>query len=232
MFRHGLACGLFFIALATVSLRADESAYLADSHLDPVTLLAPPPLPDSAEQAADMEETIAVRNNCTSNESVLATAESKFFIYSFIPAIGAFFQSTNLPKTDAFFRRVQKETKAVTDTAKNYWQRPRPFVVNTNLVSADPEKSFAYPSGHSTRATVYALLLAELFPDKRDAILAEGRSIGWRRVEGASHYPTDIYAGRVLAQAIVRELKASQDFQHDFAEVKAEIAAARQASNN
>jgi acid phosphatase (class A) len=120
----------------------------------------------------------------------------------------------------------------VTDAAKNYWQRPRPFLVNTNLVSADPEKSFGYPSGHSTRATVDALLLAELIPDKRDDILAVGRDIGWRRVEGASHYPTDIYAGRVLAQAIVRELKTSPAFQHDFAEVKAEITAARQASNN
>jgi hypothetical protein len=40
-------------------------------------------------------------------------------------------------------------------------------------------------------------------------------------------YQTDIYAGRVLAQAIVREMKANPDFQRDFAEAKAEIAAAQ-----
>ncbi len=39
-------------------------------------------------------------------------------------------------------------------------------------------------------------------------------------------YPTDIYAGRVLGQGIVRELKASPDFQREFAEIKAEIEAA------
>lgn len=76
------------------------------------------------------------------------------------------------------------------------------------------------------------MLLAELVPDKRDAILAVGRDIGWRRVIGASHYPTDIYAGRMLAQAIVSELKAAPDFQRDFREVKTEIAAARTASRN
>ena len=40
----------------------------------------------------------------------------------------------------------------------------------------------------------------------------------------ARHYPTDIYAGRVLAQAIVRQMKKSDAFQKDFAAAKAEIA--------
>ncbi len=74
---------------------------------------------------------------------------------------------------------------------------------------------------------VLALVLADFFPDKHDAIIAKARSIGWHRVEIARHYPTDIYAGRVLAQAIVREMKNSPDFQKDFAEAKAEITMAK-----
>ncbi len=42
---------------------------------------------------------------------------------------------------------------------------------------------------------------------------------------------TDIYAGRVLAQAIVRELKSDSDFQKDFAEAQAEIAGAQMSKN-
>ena len=72
-----------------------------------------------------------------------------------------------------------------------------------------------------------ALVLAKLFPDQHDAILAQARAIGWHRVQIARHYSSDIYAGRVLAQAIVRELKTSPEFQKDFTEVKNEIAAAR-----
>ncbi len=74
---------------------------------------------------------------------------------------------------------------------------------------------------------VLALVLAELMPDKADAIIAYARreSAGIRRTNIARHYPTDIYAGRVLAMAIVKQLKESPDFQKDFSEAKAEIAA-------
>jgi acid phosphatase (class A) len=72
------------------------------------------------------------------------------------------------------------------------------------------------------------MLLAELFPDRKEAILATGRDIGWDRVLLGKHFPTDIYAGRVLGQAIVRELLANPAFQHDLAEAKAEMRAAQQ----
>jgi acid phosphatase (class A) len=73
---------------------------------------------------------------------------------------------------------------------------------------------------------VLALILADLFPAQREAIVAEARSIGWHRVMIARHYPTDIYAGRVLAQAIAERMKENGDFQKDLAAAKSEIAAA------
>ena len=148
-------------------------------------------------------------------------------MFNFTPAIGAFFLSSNLPKTAAFFDRVQTDAAAVTDNAKDFYKRPRPYTTDPSLANGKLEKSFSYPSGHSTESMVLALVLADLFPDKHDAIIAEARSIGWHRVQIARHYPTDIYAGRVLAQAIVREIKESDAFQQDFAEAKAEIAAAK-----
>ena len=72
-----------------------------------------------------------------------------------------------------------------------------------------------------------ALLLAELFPEQKEAILEVGRQIGWDRVLIGKHFPTDVNAGRVLGQAIVRELLASPAFQHDLAEAKAEAQAAQ-----
>jgi len=73
-----------------------------------------------------------------------------------------------------------------------------------------------------------AELLAELFPEQRDALIAEARDIGWHRVQIARHYPTDIYAGRVLAQAIVRKLNACAAFRQDLAAARAEITAAKE----
>jgi acid phosphatase (class A) len=119
---------------------------------------------------------------------------------------------------------VQTEAETVTDGAKDFYKRPRPYSVDPSLANGKLEKSFSYPSGHSTESMVLALVLADLFPDKHDAIIDKARSIGWHRVEIARHYMTDVYAGRVLAQAIVREMKNSPDFQKNFAEAQTEIA--------
>jgi acid phosphatase (class A) len=56
--------------------------------------------------------------------------------------------------------------------------------------------------------------------------------MGWHRVQIARHYPTDIYAGRVLAQAIVKQFKKSDDYEAAFNEAKKEIEAARKAASN
>jgi acid phosphatase (class A) len=214
----------FLLAGGNWHVQAGES-YLRDGQPDATALLTPPPLPGSPEQAADMAEVVAVYHASTSNDMVMAYSEKKFSIFNFTPVIGVFFQSNSLPKTTAFFERVQKQAETVTDQAKDFYKRPRPYTTDPSLANGKLEKSFSYPSGHSTESMVLALVLADLFPDKHDAIIAKARSIGWHRVEIARHYMTDIYAGRVLAQAVVREMKTSSDFQKDFVEVKAEIAA-------
>jgi acid phosphatase (class A) len=248
-FRHQiqfcLASALFSIAFAAAPLRADDTMaqpsqpvqasqlhYLTGKKPDAIALLAPPPLPDSAEQAADMAEVQAVYHAATSNDIAIAYSQKKFTIFNFTPDIGAFFVPGKLPKTEAFFIRVQTDAETITDNAKDFYKRPRPYVTDPSLANGKLEKSFSYPSGHSTESMVLALVLADLFPDKQDAIIAEARSIGWHRVEIARHYPTDIYAGRVLAQAIVKQMVKSDAFQKDFAEAKTEIAAAQTAASN
>jgi acid phosphatase (class A) len=236
---------LFFFAVATASiapLRADDTMaqptqavdtshlhYLNGKKPDAIALLAPPPLPDSAEQAADMAEVQAVYHAATSDNIAAAYSEKKFDIFNFTPAIGDFFVAGKFPKTEEFFHRVQKDAEAVTDNAKDFYKRPRPYVTDPTLINGKLEKSFSYPSGHSTESMVLALVLADLFPDKHDAIIAKARSIGWHRVQTARHYPTDIYAGRVLAQAIVKQMEKNDDFMKDISEAKAEIAAAQTA---
>jgi acid phosphatase (class A) len=201
--------------------------YLPAGQPDTETILPAPPLPGSAEQAADMDEVVAVHHACTSNEAAIAVSEKKFSVFNFSRAIEPFFQAGKLPKTEAFFQNVQKETEAITDTAKEHWRRPRPYTLDPSLASGKLEKGFGYPSGHSTEATVLALVLSEIFPDKRDDFLAISRDIGWHRVEIARHYPTDIYAGRVFAKAIVREMQTSPAFKHDLEEARTEIQAAQ-----
>jgi acid phosphatase (class A) len=228
LFPRAIVFAAIFATASVVSF-AKESAlnYLKDGKPEAATLLASPPLLDSVEQAADMDEVRTVYHAAGSNDIAAAYSEKKFSVFNFTGAVGDFFQSKSLPKTAAFFEKVQLDAETVTDLGKDFFKRPRPFTTDTNLANGKLEKSFSYPSGHSTESMVLALVLADLFPDKRDAILAQARSIGWHRVQIARHYQSDIYAGRVLAQAIVKQMKKSDAFQKDFAGVQAELAAAQ-----
>ena len=79
---------------------------------------------------------------------------------------------------------------------------------------------------------VMGLIVADMLPDKRDAILAHARTMGWHRVQIARHYPADICAGRVPARAIVSRMKINADLMKNLAEAKQEIESARKAANN
>lgn len=227
--RLGFSAALLAVT-CLVSFGQDATlSYLSLSRADSTKILSPPPLPDSPEQAADLEEVIAVHKACTTKEAAIAFSEKKFSVFNFAPAVGTFFQPGKFPKTEAFFQRVQKDAAQVTDTAKEYWKRPRPYVIDPTLASGKLEKSFSYPSGHSTESMVLALVLADIFPEKTRPILAIARDIGWHRVQIARHYPTDIYAGRVFALALVREMKTQPDFQKDLVEVKRELLSATRA---
>ena len=135
-----------------------------------------------------------------------------------------------LPKTAALLEEVKKEIGQPINVPKKFYQRKRPYEIEANLLVGKPEDSFSYPSGHAARGMVYALVLAELFPTHREAILKVGYDIGWGRVVLGKHFPSDIYAGRVLGKSIAQELLTSPAFQRDLAKAKDEVALAMPAS--
>jgi acid phosphatase (class A) len=213
-----------FLSATTVAFPAEKS-YLPEGKPDGVELLAPPPKAGSPEQAADLATARAVFHGRTQAEKERALKDASLPFSLFGEVIGPDFHLDHLPKTAAVMAKVKKDIQPPITQPKNFYQRKRPYQIDPSLTLGEGEASYGYPSGHSTRGTVYAMLFAELFPEKEDAILQIGRNIGWDRVLIGKHFPTDIYAGRVLARAIVRELKKNPAFQHDFAEAKAEIAA-------
>ena len=210
------------MALPPHAAKKIELTFLALGQVRASEVLPPPPA-SAAEKSAEMETVRAVYHASSDAVKNQAYAEKKFSVFNFTEAVGTFLVETNLPKAAAFFEKVQKDAEAVTDEGKDFFQRPRPFTTDPSLANGKLEKSYSYPSGHSTEATTLALVLAELLPEKRDAILAHADLMGWHRVQIARHYPADIYAGRELARAIVCELKKNEAFKKDFAEVKIEL---------
>jgi len=220
------------MALPTALAHKGVLHFLKPGQPDASLLLAPPPLIDSAEQSADLDEVRSVYHATSEVDKQIAYAEKQFSVFNFTDAVGPFFLATNLPKTTTFFTKVQLDAETVTDLGKDYFKRPRPFMTDTNLANGKLEKSFSYPSGHSTESMVLALVLADLLPGQHDAIIARARTIGWHRVQIARHYPSDIFAGRTLARAIAQSFKQSDAYQKEFAAVKIELEAARTAAKN
>jgi acid phosphatase (class A) len=211
------------LALAVLPLRADQ--YLAPGEPNGLALLPPPPAADSPEQAADLELSRSVIKSRTHADEVKAMKDETLALMIFAPAIGNDFNATNYPKVAALYLKVKREVGDIINIPKDHYLRKRPYQIDASLLYGKPEGSSSYPSGHSTRGTLYSLILAEIFPEKRAAIEEMGRQIGWDRVLIGKHFLTDVRAGRMLGLAIFHDLMASPSFQHDLAEAKAEATA-------
>ncbi|HVS51169.1 MAG TPA: phosphatase PAP2 family protein [Opitutaceae bacterium] len=231
--RSFLLAAALLAGLAISPLRAAETkyVYVSPSAIDAIHLLPAPPARGSIEDKLDFDNTLAVHQAASPAEIARGHDQNKLTVFHYAPAIGDWFVPGKFPRTEALFNQVEAEAKGVTDDAKNVFRRPRPYHVAPDLfphsIEHEDPTHYSYPSGHSTRGTVFALVLAELFPDKRDALIAQARETGWLRVQGGVHYPQDIFAGRVLGQALVRAFLASPAFQRDLAAARAEIAAAQ-----
>ena len=217
---------LLLLRLAT-PLRAEDH-YLASGHPDGVALLAPPPATGSAEEAADLASVQSVFKARTPDETSRAEKEEGLSFSLFEPAVGPVFQPGKLPQTEALLKKVKKEIGEAINIPKNHWKRLRPYQMDSQLCFSCPtgKKLPATRAGIRRSGTVYrAGAGGNVSRKARRHPWAIGRQNGWDRVLIGKHYPTDVRAGRVLAQAIVRELQSSPTFQHDLAEAKAEVKA-------
>ncbi len=224
---HFAAIGLL-LAVA-VAARAQSPKYFDPPPVDPVKLIPAPPAEHSAEDRAELDLILAIQEKRTQAEVDRCESEAKLKIDAFQSVLGPWCTSKDLPRTAKLFAAVAKDSKPIVDAVKDHYRRPRPAHEDDKVHPAiDDEASFAYPSGHSTRGTMYALLLAEVFPQQRDALLERGREIGWDRVIAGLHHPSDIVAGRVLGQALAQAVLADPKFQSDFAAMKKELTQAEQ----
>jgi membrane-associated phospholipid phosphatase len=180
-----------------------------------------------SEQAADLRTVKEAMAAATPAEKAAIHHEEDLNFSTYAEITGVSGNPADYPRFTAFFTAVESNTKSATTAVKDTWKRQRPYVVDPTIQPEVRENSLSYPSGHSTRGITYALVLAELFPEKREELVHFGLNVGWHRVLAGVHFPSDIQAGRVLGMAIAARMINSPAFQADLAAVKAELAAKR-----
>jgi acid phosphatase (class A) len=85
-------------------------------------------------------------------------------------------------------------------------------------------RGFSYPSGHAAYSRLFALILSELQPERKSEFMARADQAALNRVIGGVHYPTDIEAGKKLAEDIFADLRKNPDFRRDLEILKQYIA--------
>ena len=126
-------------------------------------------------------------------------------------------------------RRTLPDAGLATYSAKDHYQRTRPFVVNQQpICAAGSEATLAtdgsYPSGHTAIGWAWALILSELAPERSQAILNRGLAFGESRMVCNVHWPMDVIQGQIVAAATVAQLHANETFTSDMREAAKEVA--------
>lgn len=83
---------------------------------------------------------------------------------------------------------------------KHLFGRARPSVT-FDTVFIGPSVKYGYdsfPSGHTTMAFCFAFILSEYFPRYRSAFYLFAVIVGLYRIDGLSHFPSDVMAGALL----------------------------------
>ena len=210
---------------------AKAAPYFDPATVDLKALLPDPPANGSPTTLSEIDLILKKQAARTPEEIARIKREVHLNVYLFDTVLGPWFTAKDVPVTAALFERVDATEHPVIDSAKKFWNRPRPPVQDPRVMPPiNLPKNASYPSGHSEVGDLDALILAELAPDLKEALLARGLQIGDDRIIAGVHFPSDVAAGRTLAQALFAKLMASPAFQADLAAAKAEIEAKRAAA--
>lgn len=207
--------------------------YLAEA-LNGAALVGAPPAENSAQAAAERGAYEATRALQGSERWAQATLDNELtpaaLFHGFGCAAGVAMSPDATPATARLLARVGTDIGRASTASKGAYQRPRPAVGNDRPICIPREPALlansSWPSGHAMLGWTYALLLAELVPERADAILLRGREYGDSRVICGVHFQSDVEAGRTVAAALVARLHADPRFAADLAAAKAELAQA------
>ncbi|GAB6905219.1 Acid phosphatase [Desulfosarcina cetonica] len=213
------------------------TGYLSeDAQLNSLKIVPPPPAEGSAALALDEEisrKGLALRDTLRWD---MATKDAEVL---FPGTAGTFECALGIPVTESdtpflymLLRRTLADAGLSSSAAKKKYKRPRPFMVNQQPTCTPDDEDYlkkdgSYPSGHTTYGWAWALILAEIAPDRAEAILARGRAYGESRIICNAHWNSDVAEGRTMGAAVVARLHTDQKFLADLEMAKKEYSQAR-----
>jgi acid phosphatase (class A) len=221
-------CLCLAVSLAVpATSHAKTKPYATADEVPLLKLLAPPPPKGSETEARELAEVLAMQKTRTEAQAERAKADVEETAVRFLAGMGITVDPARIPLTVALIDRLSETEEALIEPAKEGFNRLRPPYVNPEIKPVVRlSKSGAYPSGHATFGTIAGIVLANILPEKRDAIFARARDYALSRMIGGVHYRSDLEAGVVSGTAIMAVIMTKPEFQADLKAARAELRAA------
>ena len=225
--RYPLIISILFAVnfFAGLSLHAEEQLFKTNflniASLK-ITKVLPPPPTDVQNNHKDrilLKDAMATRTKKQIKRAVSVISDN---VFDYSQVLGPNFNAKQLPLTAALFAKVESDTKVAIKAAKNSFERTRPKTWEKIKID-EKNDGYSYPSGHTTRAFLWATLLKELFPLQHRELMKEARQKSWNRVILGRHYPDDVYAGQLYGQYLAKQFFKNHQFQQEWAAVKNEV---------
>ncbi len=179
-------------------LATEESELMPPGWRDVISL---PPAPDDDFTRSEVEYIIALKPLRRRYQGDI-DAQIKDVVQPF--ADGLNLNEAELAGLRKFWATLLPDVTRVTMHFKAKFDRARPRQYSKEVdPSISPPGHPAYPSGHSTDAHTLALVLTEIWPEKKTQLLSIAHQIAMNREIAGVHYRSDTAAGYLLAQQIV-----------------------------
>lgn len=215
-----------FLGLLLVCAALQAQSFLSPRDVDLARILPPPPLNDSEQTRAELAEVLTIQSTRSAAMAAAARADSEETPWRFAGVIGPKFTKESLPLVAALFERLHATEGAIVDPAKEKFNRPRPYRLSDQVHPvAKISKSASYPSGHATGGTLMGIVLSDMLPEKRQAIMTRAWEYGSNRVTAGVHYRSDTDAGRIAGSVIAQVLFMRTDFRAELDAARKELRA-------
>ncbi len=217
-------------ALATAPAGAKTKALmvLTPADVEPSRLLPPPPAEGSLRARIDMAAVKAAIAADTPERYAQAKWDDDHEDpTAFYAVLGGGFDLKALPATAAVLAAAQNDAGYAASEAKAYFNRKRPWAVDASVKTCDPNDKplTGYPSGHAAMAYTVSLVLADLIPEKAQALLDRAADYAFSRQLCGSHFASDGEASHALSIALVSAMLQKPAFREQMAAARQELVA-------
>lgn len=220
---------------AAVQALAPAGGYLAGQPpIDLHAVLGEPPAPGSAADRAERlgyaASAAGIGGRAWAAAIVQLHPGSQAVNAQLSCMVGKALSPAKTPVTTLMLTRIGRDLAAPIDDAKKLYHRDRPYIGQPDARTCDPRSlkpggalSYAFPSGHAAYGALVGRVLAAAAPERASALAAWGNGVGDNRVACRVHWPSDVAAGRKLAEALYARIAVTEAFQADLAAARAEL---------